>query len=280
MFAISAIIALVLTARLPNQAEGTLRAGDITIKLSHVRAHLHDNAEGLMDRKKELRILLTDREVPASSLYGVAFQPIWHMAMRGEVQGILLELDPTKPNEVHSVLLMKPKQKGASLMTTSLSVTGSEIFKGWKYTGSHVSGSVDRQKEAVPGGEMPSLSYTASFDSDILPEPKVTQDLKGAQAVASPQVKMLVTSADALTRGDFATVKKMASKQGAARLDEMITQAGPQAKALAKQFGTEMKTSLKKVKRVVVRGDRAIVIMPDGVSMNVILEGGVWKTDN
>jgi len=202
------------------------------------------------------------------------------MAIRGEVQGILLELDPAKPNDVHSILLMKPKQKGASLMTTSLSVTGSEIFKGWKYSEGHVAGSVDQQKESISGGELPTVAYKAHFDSDIVAEPRVTQDLKGAPAMASPQVKAIQASADALSRGDFAALKKLATKQGAARLDEMITQSGPQAKTLAKQFGDQMKASLKKVKRVVVRGDHAIVIMAEGMSANLVLEGGAWKADN
>ncbi|MCW5758631.1 MAG: hypothetical protein KIS90_02525 [Phenylobacterium sp.] len=37
---------------------------------------------------------LTDREVPPSALYGQSFPPIWHMARRGEVKGVLIEFDP------------------------------------------------------------------------------------------------------------------------------------------------------------------------------------------
>jgi hypothetical protein len=273
-------LAAVLVSPLPDQVDGSMRVDGDTVTLTHVRAHFHDNAEGLMNHKKELRILLTDRAVPGTALYGTSFPPIWQMAMKGEVQGILLDLDPAKPTEVQYILLMKPKQKGASLMTGTLSVTGKNIFENWKYTTGRVSGSVDQQKDGIEGGDIPKLAYKATFDTAVAKEPAVTQDLKGAQAQASLQVKTVKASAEAMSRGDFVALKKLATKQGAAHLDEMIAQAGPEAKNLAKRFGDEMKASVKKVKRVVVRGNRAIVMMEGGMSANVVLEGGVWKTDN
>ena len=40
---------------------GTLRIGDEVVELREVYAHFHDNAEGLLDRPKEMRIVLSDR---------------------------------------------------------------------------------------------------------------------------------------------------------------------------------------------------------------------------
>jgi hypothetical protein len=272
-------------ASLPSAAsstvEGTLSVDAQKIKLTHARAYLFDNAEGTSSRKKELRILLTDREVPASSLYGTAFPPIWHMGMKGEVQGILIDLDPADPKKVNSILLLKPKEKGRSLMSTSINVEGSKVFQGWKYGGGRVSGSISRGKDDIPQNEdVGNVSYTAKFDIAVDPGPPVTQDLKGAQALASPQVKALMLSADAMVRADFPALKKLASVEGAKRIDELIEMTGAQAKTIAKQSGTEMKGLLKKVKRVVVRGDRATVILPEGNSTTVVREGGAWKADH
>jgi hypothetical protein len=64
----------------PGTAKGTLAVNDETIVLTHSYAHLHDNAEGLLDRPKELRIVLSDREIPYESLRGITFLPVTHMA--------------------------------------------------------------------------------------------------------------------------------------------------------------------------------------------------------
>jgi len=42
----------------PGTVQGTLQVNDKAIELRQAYAHLHDNAEGLLDRPKELRILL------------------------------------------------------------------------------------------------------------------------------------------------------------------------------------------------------------------------------
>ncbi len=272
---------LIQPAQGANTAAGTLRINGTSIKLTHARAHLHDNAEGLISRKSELRILLTDREVPATALYGVSFPPVWQMAMRGEVQGLLLEMDPADPNNINAIVLQKPREAGRSLMNLGASVTGGKLFKEWKLAGGRVSGSIDRGKDEPSENEdIPNIAYTVRFDAKVDAEPPVTQDLKGAQALASAPVRALLLAADAMSRADFPALKKLSTASGAARLDELIATAGGQAKTIARQNGTEMKALLKKVKRVVIRGDRATVIMPDGNSAAVVREAGAWKTDN
>jgi hypothetical protein len=264
-----------------SSCEGTIRVNSTPVELKHVRVHLYDNAEGLATRKKELRILLTDREVPASSIYGTAFPPVWHMAMEGKVQGVLLELDPSDPNNINTILLMKPKQKGRSLMTMSISESGGKVFEGWKYGGGRVSGALKRGKEGNSADEdLPNIVYAVKFDAAVDPGPPVTQDLTGAKALASPQVKVLAQAADAMSKADFAALKNLSSAAGKVQIDEMIAMTGPQAKQSAKQSGTELKAMVKKVKRVVVRGDRATVLMPDGLSVSMVLEGGTWKMNN
>jgi len=264
-----------------SAVSGSLQIGSDEIILTHVRAHLFDNAEGTSSRKKELRILVTDRQVPANSLYGTAFTPIWQMAMRGEVKGLLLECDPANSNEVTSVLLMKPTQPGMSLATISYSATGGSIFSDWKLTRGRVAGSFDRTREPIAGSDDSSrTAFKFKFDVSIDPGPPVTQDLKGSAALASPQVKALSLVADAMARADFAAMKRLSTVQSNAHLAELLASAGARAGGLAKANGTEMKKLLKTSRRVVVRGDRATVIMPGGNSASVARENGIWKSDN
>src|SRR5262245_43810513 len=100
----------------PGVAVGALQVNEKKITLRHAYAHLRDNAEGLLDHPKELRVLLTDREVSQDALVGIAFLPVTELARQGQAQGLLFELDPDKPNEVVMTLLYPPKETGQMLI--------------------------------------------------------------------------------------------------------------------------------------------------------------------
>lgn len=283
MLQITATLATILAQPAPKAgiADGTLRINGMPIKLTHAFAHLHENVEGQLMGKRELRILLTDREAPAGSLRGLAFTPIWQMAMRGKVQGVLLKLDPATPNTVNAVVLLKPTQPGRSLMSSAISVSGGMLFKDWQFGGDRVSGSIDWGKDRSSDNEdIPNVAYTARFDALVTQEPAVTQDLKGAAAAASAPVKALLLAADAMARADFPALKKFSSARAGMRVDEMLATSSAKAKATAKQSGAEMKTLLTKVKRVIIRGDYATVLMADGFAAAAVREGGTWKSDD
>src|SRR5687768_9952713 len=75
---------------------GRYKDDDVDVSFSHAVALELDNAEGLLDSPRELRVLLTDKELPASVLHGQAFPPVWYLAKEGKVQGLLLTFDPAK----------------------------------------------------------------------------------------------------------------------------------------------------------------------------------------
>ncbi|HMB28663.1 MAG TPA: hypothetical protein VKS99_11185, partial [Blastocatellia bacterium] len=64
----------------PGVARGSLRVNEKNITLHHAYAHLHDNAEGLLDKTERFRVLFTDREVPPNALDGIAFLPVMELA--------------------------------------------------------------------------------------------------------------------------------------------------------------------------------------------------------
>jgi hypothetical protein len=132
----------------PGRVQGFLQVNDKTIALTQVYAHLHDNAEGLIDRPKELRLLLVDREVPQEALADIAFLPVEQMAREGRVQGLLLRLDPSDNKRLLVTLLYPPTEPGQTLMTQTVSTTGRKPPIELKIGGfNRVGGAVEHYEE-------------------------------------------------------------------------------------------------------------------------------------
>lgn len=265
----------------PGIAKGTLRVNEKNITLRYAYAHLHDNAEGLLDETERFRVLLTDREVSPDALDGIAFLPVMDLARQGQAQGVLFEMDPDDPNNVVMTLLIPPSGPGRLLIRQTINVSGSDLFKDWKLTDQRVAGAIERRGEREPGlADFPAISYSIHFDAPIFNEPKITADLKGRAALDSPQARLLSAKADALAKGDFAAAQKTSTER-ANRWNQsfLASPAGAKSDSLAKK-AAEMKKSLQKIQRVVERGDRSIVILPGKQWFTFVREGGEWKSDD
>lgn len=260
---------------------GTLRIGDEVVELKEVYAHFHDNAEGLLDRPKEMRIVLSDRPIPQESLRGIAFLPVTRLAREGKVVGLLLQFDPKDQHRMVVTLLRKPSQPGKSLMTLSLIDTEQNLFKKLKISETRVEGEIDYAETPKADSEgLPSLSYSVIFSAPRFHEMPVTDDLKGKAAQSSPQVKILREKAKALGKGDFAAVSKLTSEAANRRNEAIMEQMGDQIAAISKEAAVDLEKSLKTIQRVIVRGDRAVVIFANKGWTNFVKEGGQWKSDD
>jgi hypothetical protein len=262
-------------------AKGSLRVDDKNITLRYAYAHLHDNAEGLLDDTEKFRVLLTDREVPPDALNGIAYLPVMDLARQGQAQGVLFEMDPDDPNNVVMTLLIPPSGPGRLLIRQTINVSGTDLFKDWKLTDQRVVGGIERRGEREPGlADFPAISFSVNFDAPVFNEPKITADLKGRAAQDSPQARLLSTKADALAKGDFAAAKKTSTDRANRWNQSFIASlAGSKSDSLAKK-AAEMKKSLQKIQRVVERGDRAVVILPSKQWFSFVREGGEWKSDD
>ena len=262
----------------PGTVKGSLRVNDKNISLRYAYAHLHDNAEGLLDDAERFRVLLTDREVPPNALDGIAFLPVMELAKQGQVQGLMFEMDPEDPNNVVMTLLQPPSGPGRFLIRQTINVSGQDLFKDWKLTDKRVAGAIERRGEREPGlADFPAISYSVQFDAPIFNEPKVTADLKGKAAQDSPQARLLSAKADALAKGDFEAAQKVCTDR-ANRFNQSFL-VGAKPASLSKQ-AAEMKKSLQKIQRVVERGDRSVVILPNKQWFTFVREGGEWKSDD
>jgi hypothetical protein len=262
----------------PGVARGSLQVNEKKITLRHAYAHLHDNAEGLLEKTERFRVLVTDREVTPDALDGIAFLPVMDLAKEGRVQGLLFEMDPDDPDNVVMTLLIPPSGPGRLLIRQTINVTGEELFKDWSLKGNRVVGAIERSGEREPGlSNFPAISYSVKFDAPVFNEPKVSADLKGRAALDSPQAQLLFAKADALAKGDFAAAQKVSTER-ANRWNQSFL-AGVKPDSLARQ-AAEMKKSLQKIQRVVERGDRAVVILPGKQWFRFVREGGEWKSDD
>src|SRR5690349_6975711 len=159
-------------------AKGTLKADGKDVPLKYSVAYQLDNAEGLLDRPKEMRVLIADREVPAEALAGLAFPPVMQMARENKVQGLLLRFDPADRKAVLVTYLAAPKDPRMSLMNLTVSGT-QDAFKKLDIGGNKVIGEITYKDSRSGSPDMPSLEFAINFSSPVFNNPAVTADLKG-----------------------------------------------------------------------------------------------------
>jgi hypothetical protein len=263
----------------PGFATGTLRVAHETITLTHSYAQLHDNAEGLLNRPKEMRILVTDREVRQETLNGLVVLPVTAMAKEGAVRGLLITFDPNERTNVLVTFLYPPANPHTSLVTqTRINAEG--VVRNLRISGQRVSGEIEDREQRESGfGDIPPVTYATSFSAPLFHEPGVTEDLKGHAVRNSPQVKVLRAAAEAMRKADFEALRKLSTERASRRTDLMLSQTGGRGSEVAGEAGKELANSVDKVRRVVVRGTRAVVIFPDESWRTLERVDNEWKMD-
>ena len=120
------------------------------------------------------------------------------------------------------------------------------------------------------------FTLDANFDAPLTAYP-VTSDLTGKAAIDSAPVKVLIAYRDALQKGDMAAIARVATAEQVKGLSEFRSQAGEKAfRAAVKQEGGGPAVA-KAVKRLIVRGSTASVVLKGGEVAELALEGDAWK---
>jgi len=260
-------------------AKGTLKAGGKDVPLKFSIAYQLDNAEGLLDRPREMRIALTDREVPQAALAGIAFPPVTQLAREGKVQGLLLRFDPADRKSVYVTYLAAPSDPRMSLATLTIGGT-QEAFRKLEIANNRVTGELAHKESRAGSADMPALEFDIQFSAPQFNDPPVTADLKGEAARKSPQAQLLLAKARALAAGDFDALRKISTERANRNTDLFLKQMGDKARVFAKEAGTELQKMVKSIERVIERGDRAVMIVGKGEWMTFIRVGGQWLTDD
>ena len=267
----------------PGSASGSFTFEKDTIQLKYVYAHLHDNAEGWLD-SKEMRILMTDRQVPQESLAGLnAFSTLSEMLKQNKVRGVLLRFDPAKPNSIIITNLFPPKDPNESLANKSLSYGDRSPIDSLMVSDQRVSGAFKLHTAANEEMGWVLEDYAITFSAALFKEPAITSDVSGSKALKSPQVVALLAKCAAMAKGDMKKARQYSTDRSNLEADSYLAQAGEEGKPMFQQMAVEQEKAIKKGPlRVVVRGDRAALIVsaPDGKNLvEFVQQGGKWKSD-
>ncbi|MDB5425211.1 MAG: hypothetical protein JWQ29_2627 [Phenylobacterium sp.] len=255
-----ALVAAPAFALDPGTASGHFARDGQKVQFRHAIALSQDNAEGLLDGGPQIRVVLSDVEVPISAVYGLVFPPVLREAHKDAVHGVILEFSPKDPTAMHVTVLAKPEEAGNSLTNLSLS-NSSGVFKRLEVSATRVSGDYD-------GGEDSDFKF--SFSAPVFTD-AVQADLKGADAQKSEQVRVLLARALAVQRSDLPAALALSSQGSDLRGISPAELKG------AAGMAAEMIRDIRAIKRVVVRRETAVALLSQGSWSSLVLEDGAWK---
>lgn len=243
-------------------ASGAYRDDGLNLPFRHAVAMLLDNAEGVQEHARTLRVLLSDVEAPPQVLHGLVFPPVRALARAGRIRGVLLEFDPADRNSLQATVLARPDDPNTFLPNLSLS-NSAGLWSRLEVGAAQVSGELKPDEDG---------KLAATFTAPIFTDP-VEADLKGPAAAASEPAKVLIARAEALAKGDLAAALSLTNDSMGEQLKAMppgmLKQASAQIPALIKE--------LKGARRVVIRRETAAVQGAHGDWMSLEKVDGAWK---
>jgi hypothetical protein len=268
----------------PGSATGTLNVDGDAVALKYAYAHLHDNAEGWLDTNKEMRIVVSDREIPQETIGGLnPFFSLSAMVREGSVRGVFIRFDPDKPKSVMVTVLYPPKEQGSALANRMISNDSESPLENLRISELRVSAAM---KQATDGDKelgWPSESYSFKFSAPLFKEPAVTAILKGKKALDSPQVKALLAKGAALKSGDLETVKRICSERSGRDMERFLAQSKGEAAGRMRESGQEIEQSIRTGKiRLIVRGERASLVVDSKEGKSIygfFRKDGKWLVD-
>jgi hypothetical protein len=268
----------------PGSASGTFTLDQDVIQLKYAYAHLHDNAEGWLETAKEMRVLMTDRQIPQESLAGLnAFSTLAEMVKHDKLRGVLLRFDPADPKSIVITNIMPSKDPTESLKNVSLSYGDRSPIDQLVITDQRVSGAFKLHTSANSDLGWVLEDYAAAFSAPLFKEPALTADISGEKALKSPQVTALLAKCAAMVKGDMNKSRQYSTERSNLEGDTFLTQSGEDGMAMFQQMAGEQEKAIKKGPlRLVVRGNRAALIVSatDGKTLiEFVQQGGKWKTD-
>jgi len=246
--------------------QATLHYNGQTLPLTKVLVLQNGNEEGLEDGP-HLRIYLSDGDIPLAAAGDAGTLRAKAYARDAGINSVVILADPSgKSLAGATVLLNAPGLEPGAFASTN----GTDAFKELHLAAGRVSGAV------ATDGKV--FTLDASFDAPLTAYP-VTSDLTGKPALDSAPVKALIAYHDALLKGDMAAMARVATAAQVKGISEFRAQAGEKAfREAVKQEGGGAAVA-KAVKRLVVRGSTASVVLKGGEVAELALEGDAWKVN-
>jgi len=248
------------------QVDATLRFNGATLKLTKILVLQNGNEEGLADGPR-LRIFLSDGDIPLAAAGAAGVLRAKTYAREAGVNGVVILADPAgKSGAAEASLLNAPGMQPGSFA----SVTSTNAVTALKVTASRASGSISIDDAPV--------ELKAKFDAPLTADP-VTNDLKGKAALGSAPVQALIGFREALRKGDVAGITKYATAARQKEISAFRARSGEAAFQEALKQAPDGTSVTKTIKRLVVRGTTASVVLEGGEVAELVQEGGAWKVD-
>jgi len=248
------------------QVDATLRFNGATLKLTKILVLQNGNEEGLADGPR-LRIFLSDGDIPLAAAGAAGVLRAKTYAREAGVNGVVILADPAgKSGAAEASLLNAPGMQPGSFA----SVTSTNAVTALKVTASRASGSISIDDAPV--------ELKAKFDAPLTADP-VTNDLKGKAALGSAPEQALIGFREALRKGDVAGITKFATAARQREISAFRARSGEAAFQEALKQAPDGTSVTKTIKRLVVRGTTASVVLEGGEVAELVQEGGAWKVD-
>lgn len=248
----------------PGVSSGRYQRDDELVTFAHAVALSLDNVEDAPPLKREMRVLLSDQETPASAIMGLFFPPVWRMARTGALRALLLTFDPEDRTGLN-VMVLARRDDGYS--PPSISITNTAGL--W----SRLDISATRIIGELKGDASENMRF--SFSAPVFTN-EVVSDLAGPAAQASEPVAVVLARTEALSRGDLAMARMFSTPDSAASLTELR----PEFIKLAKAEMVRQLRRLKSVKRVVIRRETSAVQVAPDEWASLVRVDGVWKVSD
>lgn len=272
MLALAGAAALVTPGAEAGEVSGSLQMSGKPVAASHVLVHLHDNAEGVMQRS--LKILVSEAAVKPDLLDGIGDMRAMHHGRDGRVHGVLFQIDPKSPGEVGAVRLEK-RIDGDYDAGGSYGSDSKPAVSELRISADRVHLRLKQPRDA----STPGLEFDLVIDAPIHREPAITAELQGAAMRASPAYLAVSRMFDAQAKGDMDTVVKLSSAAARATFYEPALAAGQREQLVAgmRQAGRGAKAVLAKTTRLVERGSFALILVDKDRFFSAVRENGEWR---
>ncbi len=248
-----------------SRAEAVLQLNGKPFPLTSVLVIQNGNEEGMEDGPR-LLVFLSDKPIPLQVAGGASTFRAAAWARKAGVTAVVLHGDPTGKNSAGTAsVLAAPGLPPGGFAT----LTDTQAFKELKVGASRASG------RFVFGGSDTTLR--GSFESPIAPM-AVTENVKDRAATESAPAKAYLAYMAALRKGDLKEAARYATAERMKVIEQFRSADAASFKSLAKAI-PDGATLAKSVRRVVVRGDLASVVLSPKDVNELTREGGDWKVD-
>lgn len=248
-----------------SQAEAVLQINGKSFPLTSALVIQNGNEEGLKDGPR-LLVFLSDKPIPLQAAGGASTLRAAAWARNAGVTAVVLRGDPTGKNSGGTAsVLAAPGLEPGGFAT----LTDNQAFKELQVGASRASG------RFVFNGSDTTLK--GSFDAPIAPI-VVTEDVKDRVAVESAPAKAYLAYMAALKKGDLKEAARYATTERMKVIEQFRSADAATFKSMAKEI-PDGASLAKSVRRVVVRGDLASVVLSSKEVNELTREDSEWKVD-